>query len=161
MFKLFFSPFGQLRRQDFWIAAACFTIFTIGLNAMARAIGVTTMASFWLYTLAFPVLIYSVYQVCKKRLHHMGHTARPFWIFLFLMIFLWVGLALYFGWGEYFNVMFENEDRHTDEAWIKAQDEILAKSLEKGKPITEKVMLLPAIVFTAWLALAPGNSKDA
>lgn len=152
---------GQLRRQDFWIAAACFTIFIIGLNALARAIGVTTMASFWLYTLAFPVLIYSIYQVCKKRLHHMGHSARPFWIFLFLILFLWVGLALYFGWGEYFNVMFENEARHKDEEWIKAQDEILAKSLEKGKTVTEIIMLIPAIAFTAWMALMPGKDKAA
>jgi len=159
VFNLFLNPHGQLRRQDFWIAAACFTVFVIGINALARAIGVTTMAGFWLYTITFPILIYSVYQVCKKRLHHMGYTARVFWIFLFLMIFLWMGLALYFGWGEYFTIMFDNESKHTDEAWIKAQDEILAESLKKGKPFTEKVMRVPAFLFTAWLALAPGKNN--
>lgn len=161
MFDLFLNPHGQLRRQDFWIAFGCLTIAIIGLNMLARVIGVTTMASFWLYTLAFPVLIYSIYQVSKKRLRHMGHTARPFWVFLFLMLFLWVGLFLYFGVGEHFTVLFNNPEKHADEAWLAAQEAVMTAKLEKALPMTERIMIVPAVLFAAWLALKPGQEKQA
>lgn len=119
-----------------------------------------TMLKFWLGFLFVP-FIYSAYQVCKKRLRDMGLSARPFWIFIFLMIFLWVGLAIYFGWGEYFNIMFENEAKHTDEAWIKSQEKVLQDSLARGKPIAEKILLVPAALFTLWLAVTPGKTETA
>lgn len=115
------------------------------------------MAGFWLGLICIPALIYAMYQVSKKRLHHMGYTARPFWILLFLLILLFVGLALYFGWGEYFNLMFDNVDKHDDEAWIKAQEKVLEESLAKGMPTARVVLMIPTTLFVLWLAAMPGN----
>lgn len=91
----------------------------------------------------------------------MGFSARPFWIFLFLMIFLWVGLFLYFGVGEHFTTLFNNPDKHEDEIWLAAQEKIMTAKLAQALPITEKIMLIPSTLFALWLALTPGKESAA
>jgi len=160
VFKLFFSPHGLLRRQDFWIAIGCFAIFIFGVTHVMRYLGPEQMASFWIGLIAFPALIYSFYQVCKRRLHHMGFTARPFWVFLFLLFIFWVGVAIYSGVGEYFNVMFELKDIPENKPQIEAAEKLLEESLAKATPIAKVLLTIPAVLFLAWLALAPGKVKE-
>jgi len=169
VFNLFLNPLGELRRQDFLIAFAAFTIFLLGINMLTRKIGIETMTSFWIYTAAFPLFIYSLYQVCKKRLRHMGHTARPFWIFLFLMFFLMVASFIYFGAGEHLTEIWEYQEQVkrgelTEEKMvdlIKAREKTYAAKLAENLRSIEIILTIPAILFAAWLALAPGKSNQA
>lgn len=168
MFNLFLNPHGELPRKSFWIAIAVFTVVIYGLGHVMSLMD-PTMLRFFLVGAVFVVLLYSFYQVCKKRLHHMGLTARPFWMFLFLLIFLWIGAALYFGVGEHFNVLFEYNDQFkrgeiTEDRMlelIEGREAIMTQKLSNAKGATELLLTVPAIGFLIWLGLAPHRQKQA
>lgn len=168
MINLFFSPKGIVNRLQFGIAFAALAIFIISLNTVSRWIGVETMASFLLYTLTIPVFLYCLYQVFKKRLHHMGFTARPFWIFLFLWIFLMIGCLLYFGAGDHLNEVWTYNEQYNkgmiteDErnALIQAKEATYRETLSQNLLPTEIILSIPAVFFLLWLAVTPGKQKD-
>ncbi len=155
MLSLFFSPTGLISRPQYWLACGAYVLCYI---ALIYVVDLTSMTGFWLGFFFVPALFYSIYQVSKKRLHDMGYSARPFWMWFLLLIILFVGLALYFGWGEYFNVLFDNPEKHNDEAWIKMQEIKLQESLAIGREPTRLIMLIPSILFLIWLAVTPGKS---
>lgn len=142
-----------------------YTIIIFALGQIMMWFG-TNMTTFWIGLIAFPVIIYSFYQVCKKRLRHMGYSARVFWIFLFLMFFLWIGCFIYFGVGEHFTLMFEYRDQHmrgeiTNDQMlelIKGREVIMAEKLEAARRPTEILLTIPAAAFLLWLAVTPGKS---
>lgn len=168
MFKLFLSPTGLLSRKSYCIAIIVYAVSIFALERLLSLIG-ANMTTFWLGLIAFPVLIYSFYQVCKKRLHDMGYTARPFWIWLFLLFFLWVGAALYLGVGEHFNFLFEYQDQFNrgeiseDKMLelIAAREKVMSAKLAEAGRITEILLTIPAALFLLWLAATPGQQKDA
>jgi len=95
----------------------------------------------------------------------MGHSTRPFWIFLFCLFILFVGLALFFGWGEHLTTLFEYRvqfDRgEITEAQmielIRIEEPLMTQKLADARKTAEIILTLPALVFLAWLALTPGT----
>ena len=168
MFNLFLNPNGELNRQKFWVALIAFTVFIVCLNAFSRWIGVETLTSFLMYCFAIPALIYSVYQVFKKRLRHMGYTVRPIWIFLFLWFFLMLGCFVYFGAGDHLNAVWELNEQFKKgqiteaerDALIRAKEEVYRNNLSKSISPTEIILTIPAGLFMLWIALMPGKDNS-
>ena len=126
-----------------------------------------SMIVFWLGFLVIP-LIYSMYQVSKKRLHDMGYSARPFWMFLFFLIFLMVGCFIYFGAGEHLNEVYNLREKveagvmseKEMEELIRAREPVFTAKLEANRDRAATIMGIPTVLFILWLAITPGKKKQ-
>lgn len=96
----------------------------------------------------------------------MGYTARPFWMLLFLLVFLFIGAAMYYAWGEHLSTMFDYREMRMNgeiseqemNLMIAPLEKEMSENLARGMPTTKVVMMIPSVLFLIWLAVTPGKT---
>jgi uncharacterized membrane protein YhaH (DUF805 family) len=156
--QLFFSPRGRLARKSFIIAV----LVWLGFYALQRVWFTqtgTNHVNFYLSLVLLFVNLQIIFCVFGKRLHDIGRSTWPLIGMFAVLIIATFAVMLNFGGLEYFETLHNNPEFVEDADALKRVQDKYQQTMAENLPKTGLILSGIPIIFTLWLAIAPGQKK--
>ena len=158
LFLLFFGLRGRIGRSQFIGGVAAFLGFYL-LQALWFASSGPTPLNFWLSMVLLVLNLWVIIALYGKRLRDMGQNLWVLTGMFATIILLAVFVMLASGGLEYFDALYNNAEIVGDAARMKHLQERYQETMTQNMPRNRLIFAALPLLFTLWLALAPGQSS--
>ena len=159
MKKLFLSPIGRIPRIPFLIGVSGLLAFSMLQKFILPLVG-NSLVGFFLALALFFLNLHIILAVYGKRLHDLGRSIWPLIGLFALILIVWLIMILNFGGLEYFDTVMAHPEYAGNEEEMHKVLVVYQENLAAGLPKAKWIIAALPMLFTLWLAIAPGQSGD-